>query len=328
MSNICELMVKDLPVVFISYFEPNESLNFFSLKTTWAPSILLTVAGVKGHDAAHKKAAALAREACPEVENFVTIDGDTQVTSSSFWNLWLSDIQRAARVEDLTKSVVSFRSLNAVNAAQYGNGGIKIWSQDFIQKMRTHENSVGETVVDFCWDPNYVQMANLVGTTFPNGSALQAFRAGYREAVKLTLANKSSVSETDLVHSRLHEVSETRINQWATLGADVKFGIWAQLGTMKGLVDVFDGQEVAVSSLVDYDLFWSVFEQFLSNYDLQDCVNEEFADNQITSVVSSIAATLLSIHRIKVAPFTKSRSALIRQFLMQSIDWDAPLKRE
>jgi hypothetical protein len=44
----------------------------------------------------------------------------------------------------------------------YGNGGMSLWTKDFINNMRTHEASDGAAAndVDFCFYPNYWSMAD------------------------------------------------------------------------------------------------------------------------------------------------------------------------
>ena len=41
--------------------------------------------------------------------------------------------------------------------------------------------------VDFCWDAQYLQMKDCFSITHNNATAWQAWRAGFREGVKLAL---------------------------------------------------------------------------------------------------------------------------------------------
>jgi hypothetical protein len=318
-SNLHELTVKDLPVVFLSYREPNADENFRALERLKLPN-LVRVGGVKGHDAAHKAAAKAAHDLCPGVENFVTVDADAQVQSKSFWNHWLIQVQERAQVPDLTQAVVSFRAFNAVNGAMYGNGGLKIWSQDFVRNMRTHEASDG-SVVDFCWDRNYVQMKNVVCTTHPNGDALQAFRSGYREGVKLLLANDLGKLNIDLIQNPLSEVACLRIHQWITLGSDAPFGVWCQSGFLEGALDVFEAREKAVQVLTDYDVFQ---DRFNLQIERLGPLKAEDLEERITLVWKELRYLL----NLRCKPLSRSASALMRDLLLSNVNWEAPLERE
>ena len=72
----------------------------------------------------------------------------------------------------------------------YGNGGLKCWPKEYVLNMRTHENAEENNVhakVDFCWDAQYLQMKDCFSITHNNATAWQAWRAGFREGVKLAL---------------------------------------------------------------------------------------------------------------------------------------------
>ena len=65
-------------------------------------------------------------------------------------------------------------------------------------EMKTHENAEDETKkVDFCWDLNYIQMNDIHSEVYNAGSPFQAFRAGYREGVKMSLDEGRKVPVED-----------------------------------------------------------------------------------------------------------------------------------
>jgi hypothetical protein len=134
------------------------------------------VDGVKGSDAAHKAAAAVS-----ETERFILIDGDN-MPDPEFFNstLELPDAQWES-------AVFRWRARNHVNGLMYGNGGLSSWTRTFVNNMRTHEATDGrtETEIEFCFDPLYWAMHDCYSTTYPNGSAFHAWRAGFREGVKM-----------------------------------------------------------------------------------------------------------------------------------------------
>jgi hypothetical protein len=216
--------IADLDTVYLSYDEPNKEENWIKIKNMvpWAKRI----DGVKGSDAAHKAAAEAS-----DTGRFVLIDGDN-IPDPAFFNLQL------ALDDSNIDCVFRYRAKNHINGLMYGNGGLSIWTQDFVNSMRTHENTDGrtETNVEFCFDPKYITMHDCYSTTYPNGSAFQAWRAGFREGVKMCLNRgaKPSVSE---FRDRVHTRNLDHLTIWHNVGQDVENGIWAILGARQGTFD-------------------------------------------------------------------------------------------
>jgi hypothetical protein len=213
--------IADLDVVYLSYDEPQKEEFWIKIKNMvpWAKR----VDGVKGSDAAHKAAAAAS-----DTDRFILIDGDN-LPDPNFFNHQLS--------LDSTNSdcVFRWRARNHINGLMYGNGGMSSWTQDFALSMRTHENTDGrdETVVEFCFDPKYISMHDCYSTTYPNGSPFQAWRAGFREGVKMCLNRgvKPTVAEfKDRVHAR----NLDHLTIWHNVGADANQGGWAIAGARQG----------------------------------------------------------------------------------------------
>lgn len=323
MKSLYELMVQDLPVVFLSYGEPNADEHYGLLEDLKLPN-LIRVSGVKGFDAAHKEASAQALRLCPSVPNFVTVDADNEVVSPWFWKLWLKDIEAKAKVPDITQAVVSFRAMNVVNCASYGNGGLKIWSHAFAQKMVTHEQTEGR-VIDFCGDPNYVQMKNVASLTKPNGSPLQAFRAGYREGVKL-ITHHLGQDDVGLVQSGISGWASTRLHQWATIGGDQINGVWCMLGTMYGIHDAYDNRERATRILIDHDEIKPFFRQVLTSHRLDDSVHG-MSPGMVTAL-NKVGEPLIANKRLRIGPFNATRSEIVRQMIWNGGSLDSPLERE
>jgi hypothetical protein len=216
--------IADLDTVYLSYDEPQKEEFWIKIKNMvpWAKR----VDGVKGSDAAHKAAAAAS-----DTGRFVLIDGDN-LPEPAFFNLQLT--LDSSNID----CVFRYRAKNHINGLMYGNGGLSIWTQDFANNMRTHENTDGrdETNVEFCFDPKYIPMYDCYSTTYPNGSPFQAWRAGFREGVKMCLNRgvKPTVSEfKDRVHAR----NLDHLTIWHNVGQDVENGIWAILGARQGTFD-------------------------------------------------------------------------------------------
>ena len=222
---------KEIPVVFLSYDEPNANVNFDKLKNGHPnPEMIRRVHGVKGLDAAHKACAEHAVD-----DRFFTVDGDCAV-DPAIWNqhikVELSDIH----------STFSWSSRNVINGLVYGNGGIKLWYAPYVINMRTHEaadDSDNDNNVDFCWDEkNYKQMNDTYGTVMNNGSPFQAFRAGFREGVKMGLdrGHKVPLEEFNL---KMYPGNYSRWLIWMTVGRDVTNGFWAMYGARLGAYNLY-----------------------------------------------------------------------------------------
>jgi hypothetical protein len=215
--------ISDIDVVFISYKEDNCEENWSDLLTKFPHA--QRVHGVEGSDAAHKEAARLA-----STERVITIDGDCIVDPEFF------DLEIDFDHPKIKGCVLSWSAKNNINGLVYGNGGIKCWPVDFIENMKTHELSDDPnpaSQIEFCWDKKYIQMNNVYSETFPNGSPIQAFRAGFREGVKLSLDQghrvKASHLSKDIWYGNLK-----RLLIWMNVGSDVEYGLWAILGTRLG----------------------------------------------------------------------------------------------
>lgn len=213
--------INEFDIVFISYDEPNADENYADLldKCPWAKRSH----GVWGSDAAHKAAAALS-----ETERFITVDADNRV-HGDFFNVEIN--MNRIRKND----VISWAAKNQINGLVYGNGGIKCWPVDVVNKMRTHEaapENDPRAQVDFCWNINYVQMNNCYSDVYNNGSPLQAWRAGFREGVKMGLENGDVVDPSKI--KKIHRENYRRLMVWMSVGEDTTNGLWAIYGARLG----------------------------------------------------------------------------------------------
>ena len=216
--------VADYDIIYLSYDEPNAEKNYADLcsKVPWAKR----VHGVEGSDAAHKACAKLS-----ETDRFITVDADN-IINENFINQEINFDEH----DDLKNSVISWAGYNAVNGLMYGNGGLKCWPKDFVLNMRTHENVDANNVhaqVDFCWDINYIQMNSCFSTVYNNYTPQQAWRAGFREGVKMALDRGLRVSKEEF--AKLHWKNLHRLYVWLTVGRDAENGLWAIYGAREGL---------------------------------------------------------------------------------------------
>ena len=219
MSNIIKIIEQD--IVFLSYDEPNAEKNYADLlaKAPWAKR----VHGVKGSDAAHKACAALS-----DTEYFVTVDADNIVDPKFL------EVEIDLDVLGLTsENVFSWCGRVNVNGLMYGNGGLKLWTRKFVNEMKTHENSDPNDAkgkVEFCFDERYYQFNENYSESFVTGSPFQAWRAGFREGVKMSLDQGDKVEDLKKIWWQNYH----RLLIWCNVGADVKNGEWAMLGALEG----------------------------------------------------------------------------------------------
>ena len=218
------LRPKDYDIIFLSYDEPNADKNYHDLlnKIPWAKRIH----GVEGSDAAHKACAELS-----ETDRFITVDADN-IVDPTFIN---QDLIFQDHV-DLANSVVSWSGKNIINGLTYGNGGIKCWPKHIVQGMKTHENADPnnkQAQVDFCWDLQYIQQNSCYSDVHNNETPHQAWRAGFREGVKMALNQGAKPSKEDFLKG--HWKNLHRLWIWLMVGADAKNGNWAILGAREGL---------------------------------------------------------------------------------------------
>lgn len=250
--------IADLDVIFLTYDEPKKEEFWIQIQNMvpWAKR----VDGIKGSDAAHKAAAEAS-----DTDRFVIIDGDN-IPDPEFFNLQLE-------LDDTNRDCVfRWRARNHINALTYGNGGLSCWTQEFIRNMATHEASDGsaETAVEFCFHPKYLAMADTYSTTFPNSTPFQAWRAGFREGVKMCLnrGSKPSLQEFELqVVSRNYD----NLCIWQSVGNDVENGNWAiygaRLGTYFTMLREWDYTQVQ-----DFDALARLWETFKKD-DSSACIN-------------------------------------------------------
>lgn len=213
--------IADLDVIYLTYDEAKKDENWIKIQNIvpWAKR----VDGVKGSDAAHKSAATLS-----ETDRFVLIDGDN-IPDSDFFNLSL-------RLDEVScNKVFRWKARNQINGLQYGNGGISCWTKEFVENMRTHEASDGSTEndVEFCFHNDYWAMHDCYSTTYPNATEYQAWRAGFREGVKMCLDRGKKISPYEF-EKRVHQRNYDNLSIWHNVGADVEHGAWAMYGARLG----------------------------------------------------------------------------------------------
>ena len=220
--------VADLSTIYLSYDEPQKEEFWLKIKNMvpWAKR----VDGVKGSDAAHKAAGEAS-----DTERFILIDGDN-MPEESFFNMQLNFTGKDPKYK---LAQYRWKAINSINGLRYGNGGMSSWTKTYVREMKTHENQTeGDVsrIADFCLDSQdslYWAMHDCYSTTYPNHTSFQAWRAGFREGVKMSL-NRG-------VRPTVNEFKETvatrnlnNLTIWQNVGMDVDNGEWAIMGARMG----------------------------------------------------------------------------------------------
>lgn len=247
--------VADLDVIFLTYDEPKKDEYWIKLKNMvpWAQR----VDGVTGSDAAHKAAAGAS-----STDRFVVVDGDN-IPDPEFFNLQLS-------LDDTNRDCVfRWRARNVVNGLMYGNGGISCWTKKFVNEMQTHEASDGTpaTAVEFCFYPNYWAMSDCYSTTYPNATPYQAWRAGFREGVKMCLDRGTKPSLYEF-KQRVHSRNLDNLSIWHNIGQDADNGTWAIYGARLGtyLTMLTDWRYQQVQDFGQLDAIWQAYKDKDADY--------------------------------------------------------------
>lgn len=295
------LDVADLDCIFLTYDEPLKEEFWIKLKNLipWARRI----DGVKGSDAAHK-AAGLASS----TERFILIDGDNLPDENFFNQVFMFENELAE------SATYRWKSRNHINGLMYGNGGISSWTRTFVANMRTHENTDGrhESLVEFCFEPNYWAMHDCYSTTYPNATPKQAWRAGFREGVKMCLDRGCRPSLTEF-RDKVHKRNLDNLTIWHNVGLDVDQGAWAilgsRMGTYKTMLTNWDYREVQ-----DFDALDVIWNE-ISYYDCREQIAEydEPLHKQLNLPVSILAPDQSSFFKHHYSTRLKNKGIMVRE---------------
>ena len=267
--------VSEFDVVFISYDEPNCEENWADLlnKVPWAQR----VHGVKGFDAAHKAAAELS-----QTERFITVDGDNIVMPDFFdQTLEIPDTDNDGNSTD--EVIFSWNAKNLLNGLVYGNGGLKLWPTEYTKSIRTHEASDDSEGMEFCWKLNYVQLNDIFSEVHQTATPFQAFRAGFREGVKMSLDQGKRVKPGEFKDKIWHG-NFNRLQVWCNIGNDVPNGLWAIYGARLGCQHAVLIEDWDTNLIADYDWFSDFFTGQSDNDMFLDSVTKDLG-NQLNAKI-------------------------------------------
>jgi len=220
--------VADLDCIYLSYDEPQKEEFWLKIKNMvpWAKR----VDGVKGSDAAHKAAGEAS-----DTERFILIDGDN-MPEEKFFNIQL-DFSNKDPIYKLAQ--FRWKAINNINGLRYGNGGMSSWTKTYVREMKTHEHQTeGDVtrIADFCMDSKdniYWAMWDCYSVTYPNHTPFQAWRAGFREGVKMCL-DRGAVPTVEHFKETVSSRNLNNLTIWHNIGMDVVNGEWAIMGSRMG----------------------------------------------------------------------------------------------
>jgi len=238
----------NIPVVFLSFDEPNADEHWDLLKLAVPHKKIARVHGVVGFDAAHKAAAS----EFPTSKYVITVDADNQVDPKFFTKSLPIDMD--GRVS------FTWGGRQITNGLMDGNGGLKMWSTEHLANMKSHELADEERdAVDFCWDfQRYKELPGCWSNVYTNGSPYQAFRVGFREGVKLSM-EQGQVLAFDDWPLHMHAANYQRLLTWMTIGRDVEHGIWSIYGARLA-VKMLQYDNFDFVNIRDYEWFKEFFE--------------------------------------------------------------------
>jgi len=285
------IKVQDVDIIFLSYDEPNAEENWADLKrkVPWAKR----VHGVEGSDAAHKACADLS-----DTKHFVTVDGDT-IIDPKFIEV-VVDTDALGITDD---HQISWCGKIDVNGLMYGNGSLKMWTKDFVKDMRTHENTDGndETSIEFCYFDNYYQLNENYSTSIISATPQQAWRAGFREGVKMSLDRGAPVDDLN----SLWWQNKHRLYIWQMVGCDIPNGIWAVYGARLGTY---------MNMLSDWDHTQTRDFTYLNS------LWEEHKDVKVSEECKELGKLLINELDLPIAvvPFDKLQSEFFKEVYINS----------
>lgn len=248
--------VADLDCIYLSYDEPQKEEFWLKIKNMvpWAKR----VDGVKGSDAAHKAAGEAS-----ETERFILIDGDN-MPDEDFFNIQLNF---TGKDPSFKKAQFRWKAVNVINGLRYGNGGMSSWTKEYVANMKTHEHQTDgdvSRIADFCMggdDNLYWAMYNCYSTTYPNYTPFQAWRAGFREGVKMSL-DRGARPTVEQFKETVASRNLNNLTIWHNVGADVENGIWAIYGARVGtyMTMLTDWDHTNVQWFDNYIALWDEYK--------------------------------------------------------------------
>lgn len=223
-------------IVFLSYHEPNAEEHWELVKGRFPRA--RHVSGIKGIPNAHRTAA----EQC-KTRYFWVIDADNIIHDDFDFSFhW-------RRSDEHTDRVAVWKARNNVNGLEYGYGGIKLLPRQAVLETTNK-------VVDFTTSisDHFHPMDVVASTTIINSSPFEAWKAGFRECVKLS---------SGAIKANQPEKDERRAKRWMMAfavphGKDCIRG--AKEGIQYGIDNIDD--PIALAKINDWEWLQARFTRY------------------------------------------------------------------
>ena len=219
-------------VVFLSYSEYNIADKWEAFRKICPNAIHIT--GVKGIMEAHRQAAQTVRTSM-----FYVVDADANVCPD-----FKFDYTPAAGQENY---VHVWRSYNHSINISYGYGGIKLFPTILIRNVKTWNLDFTTSV-----KTGFVAMSDVSNETVINESAYSAWKAAFRECVKLA----SSMMPNDTR-------SLDRLRAWLNPNDRARFSEWVRKGAVSGTKygSTYIDNQSMLKKINDYEWLAFMFSQ-------------------------------------------------------------------
>jgi hypothetical protein len=183
-------------IVFLSYHEPNAAEHWELVYSRFPRA--RRVHGISGIVGAHHLAASLCK-----TRYFWVIDADNIIHDDFDFSFHWNRRERQDRV-------AVWKARNNINGLEYGYGGIKLLPRRAVL-------DVSDKVVDFTTSisDHFHPMDEVASTTVINSSPFEAWKAGFRECVKLS---------SGIIKNGKTDENESRLAHWMSIGADEDHG--------------------------------------------------------------------------------------------------------
>ena len=275
-------LIQQFDVFYVCFDEPNRHEN-------WEHILQLIpeakkVEGVVGFDNALKTCAKRS-----QTDYFFLIDGENKLIADR--------LEHPVEIPNIQGHwVLSWSSLNQVNGLVYGNGGLKLWPKQVAIEIRAHENASDEDdQTDYCFIAEYCLVDDYVSETIINSTPTQAFRAGFREGVKMSLVHGKQVElNKENFNQTLASQNRMRLKAWCELGNDSLHGCWsilgARLGLKKNALEKFDCKSVNSYEWIDQYFITLVLPELGLN--IEEIISLEWSREKLKSFSKTLGEEL------------------------------------
>lgn len=190
-------------IVFISYQEPNADENWQRLKSRFP--FAKRVHGVKGIHQAHIAAA----KKC-FTDMIWVVDGDAIILDEFNFEYTPHDLDY----------VFVWRSRNAVNDLEYGNGGVKL-----LPRLKTVNMDLSKPDMTTSISEKFKPVFEISNINSFNTDPFNTWKSAFRECCKLA---------SKVIDRQKSEETNDRLNAWCTKGKDKLYGNYSINGAIKG----------------------------------------------------------------------------------------------